>query len=164
MPFLRPSLNRAKVMRVFAIAAFSVMQAGASGWAQETMSPGDGPYVQPPVQEPAPIEREPAQPQPGQAAGTQRPDAGYQAPGANYDPALFQRRIPKEQLAFLSQYAGRTSNELYRDKQFKKLMHDFVPDCTFHYGTDKSMFETLDEVIQGSSEPVVIREGRYVML
>jgi len=89
---------------------------------------------------------------------------GYQAVGANYDPALFQRRIPKAEMAFLSQYEGRTSNELYRDKQFRRLMHEFVPDCTFHYGRDKSMFDALDEVIQGSSEPVQVRDGRYAMV
>jgi hypothetical protein len=37
-------------------------------------------------------------------------------------------------------------------------MHSFVPDCIFHYGSDKSLFDALDEVIQGSSEPVQIRE------
>jgi uncharacterized protein YecT (DUF1311 family) len=145
------------------------MPAGMFARAQEAPSTDSGPYAQPPMQEPAPIVREPAEPQPGQAAGTQGPgaqgqDAGYQAPGANYDPALFQPRIPKEQLAFLNQYAGMPSNELYRDKQFRKLMHSFVPDCTYHYGSDKSMFDALDEVIQGSSEPVQVRDGRYVML
>jgi uncharacterized protein YecT (DUF1311 family) len=67
-------------------------------------------------------------------------------------------------MAFLSQYAGMPSNQLYREKQFRKLMHYFVPDCTYHYGSDKSMFQALDEVIQGSSEPVQLRDGRYVML
>jgi uncharacterized protein YecT (DUF1311 family) len=150
------------------MAALSLMPVGLV-WAQETMSTGDGPYAQPPVQEPAPIVREPAEPQPGPAAATQGPgsqgqDAGYQAPGANYDPALFQPRIPKEELGFLSQFAGMPSNELYRDKQFRRLMHGFVPDCTFHYGSDKSMYDALDEVLQGSSDPVVVRDGRYVML
>ena len=158
----RTCLRGARMVWV-AVAAFGLMPLGGPGWAQEMPSTDSGPYTQPP----APIVREPAEPQAGQDVGTQRThgqDAGYQAVGANYDPALFQRRIPKEEMAFLSQYAGRTSNELYRDKQFRRLMHEFVPDCTFHYGSDKSMFEALDEVIQGSSEPVVVREGRYVML
>jgi uncharacterized protein YecT (DUF1311 family) len=163
MPFFRLSLRRARVVGVVAVAAFGLLPLGVHAWAQEAVSTEDGPYVQPPTQEPAPVVREP-EPQAGQAQNAQRPDAGYQAPGANYDPGLFQRRIPKEQLAFLSQFAGMTSNELYRDKQFRKLMHSFVPDCTYHYGSDKSMFDALDEVIQGSSEPVVVRDGRYVML
>jgi uncharacterized protein YecT (DUF1311 family) len=134
-----------------------VTPVGAS--AQEAMSSQDGPSAVPPVQEPAPVIREAPEPSP-----RQRQDEGLQAPGSNYDPALFQRPIPKEELAFLSQYAGMPSNQLYRDKQFRKLMHSFVPDCTFHYGSDKSMFESLDEVIQGSNEPVQIRDGRYAML
>ena len=174
MPFFRLSVPRARVLCAVSIAAFSLMPAGVFARAQEAPSTDSGPYAQPPLQEPAPIVREPAEPQPGQAAGTQGQgaqgqatqgqDAGYPAPGANYDPALFQPRIPKEQLGFLSQFAGMPSNELYRDKQFRKLMHSFVPDCTFHYGYDKSMFDALDEVIQGSNDPVVVRDGRYVML
>jgi uncharacterized protein YecT (DUF1311 family) len=143
------------------------MAVGTLALAQEAAGFSDGPSVQPPTQAPAPIEREPPpEAQPGAATqGTQqKQDAGYQAPGSNYDPALFQRPIPKDQLAFLSQFAGMPSNQLYRDKQFRKLMHDFVPDCTFHYGSDKSMFDALDQVIQGSNEPVVVRDGRYVML
>jgi hypothetical protein len=135
-----------------------------SALAQEAVSSQDGPYSQPPQQQPAPIVREPAEPTPGQAQPQTAPDTGSQGPLSNYDPALFQKRIPKEQLAFLSQFAGMPSNQLYRDKQFRKLMHSFVPDCTFHYGEDKSLDDALNEVIEGSSEPVQIRDGRYVML
>jgi hypothetical protein len=154
---------------VLSIAALSAICMGVfvvHAAAQEAMSPGSGPYAQPPEQTPAPIEREPPQPQSPQAQGTQAPPRSidYQAPGSNYDPALFQRPIPKDQLAFLNQYAGMPSNQLYREKQFRKLMHSFVPDCTFHYGSDKSMYDALDEVIQGSSEPVQIHDRRYVML
>ena len=131
---------------------------GARAVAQEAVSSQDGPYTQSPEQAPAPILREPAEPP---APAQPKEDAG---PLSNYDPALFQKRIPKEQLAFLSQFAGKPSNELYRDKQFHKLMKDFVPDCTYHYGVDKSMDDALNEVIEGSGEPVQIREGRYVML
>jgi hypothetical protein len=129
-------------------------------WAQEAVSSQDGPYAQPPAQEPAPVVRQ-APETPPASAGLQ-PDA--LAPLATYDPALFQRRIPKEQLAFVSQYAGAPSNALYREKQFRKLMHTFVPDCMFHYGVDTPLMDALDQVIRGSSEPVQIREGRYLML
>src|ERR1039458_8232464 len=136
MPFFRLSVPRARVLCAVSIAAFSLMPLGVFARAQQAPFTDSGPYAQPPLQEPAPIVREPAEPQPGQAAGTQGQgaqgqatqgqDAGYPAPGANYDPALFQPRIPKEQLGFLSQFAGMPSNELYRDKQFRKLMHSFV--------------------------------------
>jgi hypothetical protein len=170
MPSFCPSPPRAATARAFSIAALLVYAAGIStaraakpvvGFVpmlQEAVSSQDGPYTQPP----APIVREPPEPQPGQPAAT--PDANPQPPFSHYDPELFQRRIPKDQLAFLEQYAGAPSNELYRDKQFHKLMRSFVPDCTFHYGSDKSLNTALDEVIQGSAEPVQIREGRYVML
>jgi hypothetical protein len=112
------------------------------------------------AQPPAPIVRQaPPEPQP-----TQGPNAEAQTPPSNYDPALFHTRLPQDQLGFLNQFAGAPSNDLYRDKRFRKLMHSFVPDCTFHYGADLPLDSALDEVIQGSKEPVQIREGRYVMV
>ncbi len=164
MPFLGRIERRVRPACAVWIAALGLLSMGVAGLAQEASGFQDGPYAQPPVQEPAPVERRPAEPQAGQTPAAQRQDADYQAPGSNYDPALFQRPMAKDQLAFLSQFAGMPSNQLYRDKQFRRLMHDFVPDCTFHYGRDKSMFDALDEVIQGSSEPVQVRDGRYVML
>ena len=149
--FLRKAQSLCAVLSV----AFGLMLGGARAVAQEAMSPLDGPYVQPPQQAPAPIVREPAEPEPPAELS---PDAG---PLANYDPALFQKRIPKDQLAF-SQFAGMPPNVFCRDKQFH--MKGFVLDCTYHYGSDKSMDEALDEVIEGSSEPVRVRDGRYVML
>jgi hypothetical protein len=126
------------------------------GAAQETISPGAGAGMHQ-QQEPAPVTRE--------APDTQSDSqSSGEMPGSNYDPALFQKRIPQERLVFLTQFAGKTSNELYRDKQFRNLMKEFVPDCLYHYGSDKFMGDALDEVIKGSTEPVQVREGRYVML
>ena len=127
--------------------------------AQEMISPGSGPASPQAPQEPAPIVRDTPNTQDEWA-----PVTSGEAPGANYDPSLFVKRMPKDQLDFLTQYDGKTSNELYRDKQFRKLLKDFVPDCTYHYGTDKSLMDALDEVIEKSQEPVVVRDGRYVML
>jgi len=164
-PFLR-STSRCCVLSVAALSAICLSVVAAHAMAQEAMSIDSGPYAQPPEQTPAPIERQTPQPQLPQAQGTPAAarNIDYQAPGSNYDPALFQRPMAKQQLAFLNQYAGMPSNQLYREKQFRNLMHSFVPDCTFHYGSDKSMYEALDEVIQGSSEPVQVRDGRYVIL
>ncbi len=149
-------------MLKFLLASFVALGAASIGLhapAQDAVSTQDGPYAQPPAQEPAPIVREAPEPQPGQTAQTTTTP-----PPSNYDPALFQGRIPKDQLTFLNQFAGATSDDLYRDKQFHKLMRAFVPDCTFHYGSDKSMNDALDEVIKGSNEPVQIRDGRYLLL
>lgn len=85
-------------------------------------------------------------------------------PGSNYDKAIFQKTIPQDQLAFLKGYAGASSDDLYRDKQFRKLMKSFVPDCMFHYGRDKPLSDALDEVFDHSRVPVQIRDGRYLLM
>jgi uncharacterized protein YecT (DUF1311 family) len=107
------------------------------------------------------------QPPPPQAQQpqTQEPQAPQlQAPGSNYDPAIFQKTIPSDQLAFLNQFAGAASNDLFRDKLFRKLMHSVIPDCMFHYGRDMPLLDALDMVLKGSPLPVRIRDGRYLLV
>jgi len=77
---------------------------------------------------------------------------------------LFQNRIPADQLAFLNQFAGKPSNDLLRDKQFRKLLHGVIPNCTFHYGRDMPLDDALDMVLKGSPLPVVVRDGRYLLV
>jgi uncharacterized protein YecT (DUF1311 family) len=81
-----------------------------------------------------------------------------------YDPAPFQKPIPSDQLIFLGQFAGVPAKEVMHDKQFRKLMHNFVPDCIFHYGRDMSLGDALDMVLKDSKVPVVIRDERYVTI
>jgi hypothetical protein len=81
-----------------------------------------------------------------------------------YDSAIFQKPIPNDQLLFLNQFVGQPSNDLFRDKQFRKLMHSFVPDCMYHYGSDMPLEDALERVFSGSREPVLIRDRRYVLL
>ena len=85
-------------------------------------------------------------------------------PGSHFDKAMFLKPIPPDQLAFIRQFAGAPSYDLYRDKDFRKLMKAFVPDCMFHYGRDKPLKDALDEVFDHSRVPVQIRDGRYVLL
>lgn len=92
------------------------------------------------------------------------PPAQAQGPVPQYDSAIFQKPIPRDQLSFLNQFAGQPSNDLFRDKQFRKLMHSFVPDCMFHYGSDMPLEDALDKVFTGSRVPVLIRDGRYVLV
>ena len=66
-----------------------------------------------------------------------------------------------EQMAVLQGLSGATTNDAMKDKQFRKLMKSFVPDCEFHYGRDMSLTEALDDVLKGSKTPVQIRDGRY---
>jgi len=89
------------------------------------------------------------------------PDA---KPLSNYDRALFQKTIPATQLSFLTHFAGAPSGDLIRDKQYRKLMKEVVPDCMFHYGWDIMLGDALEKVIAGSTIPVQIRDNRYVLV
>jgi hypothetical protein len=101
------------VLSIAALCALSVGVVTINATAQEALSTQSGPYAQPPIQPPAPIERQAPEPQP-----LQTQEARPQPLTSNYDPALFQRPIPKEQLAFLNQFAGTPSNQLYRANSF----------------------------------------------
>jgi len=103
---------------------------------------------------PNPAETHPQQPQP------QAP----QAPVSNYDKAIFLKLIPSDQLSFLNQFSGVAAKDVIRDKQFRKLMKSFVPDCMFHYGSDMPLSDALDIVFKGSTLQVQIRDGRYMII
>ena len=74
----------------------------------------------------------------------------------------FQNPIPPAQLAFLSGYAGHTTKELKKDKQFRALLKLTIPRTEYHYGQDMSLSEAVDEVLDGSPLPVNVRDGRFV--
>ncbi|HTU34723.1 MAG TPA: hypothetical protein VMF66_13055 [Candidatus Acidoferrum sp.] len=100
-----------------------------------------------------------------QAAVQSPPQAAAQQPQgpvSQYDESIFEKRIPAEQTAFLTGFAQAPSGTVVRDKQFRKLMHSFVPDCIFHYGRDMSLPDALDMMLNNSFQPVVIRRGQYV--
>jgi len=88
--------------------------------------------------------------------------AGSQSSVAGYDESIFRKRIPNDQLTFLTAFDGRVSGELVRDKQFRKLMHTAVPDCMFHYGRDMPLMDALEMVLNHSLTPVQVRDGRYL--
>jgi hypothetical protein len=85
-------------------------------------------------------------------------------PASNYDKGIFQKPIPSNQLAFLNHFAGAASNDVVRDKQYRKLAHNVIPDCMFHYGWDMPLADALEKVLTGSPLPVQVRDGRYVMV
>lgn len=89
----------------------------------------------------------------------QEPAAAAQTPP---QPTLIQNPIPAGQLAFLSGYAGRTTKELMKDKQFRALKKEIIPRTEYHYGRDMALSDALDDVLDGSPLPVTVRDGRYV--
>jgi hypothetical protein len=149
--------RRAWVVGFWVALATVVMLCVVSARAQDSPSTDAPPQADksvPVVQEqPAPIERP-------QAATTAQAPAGQ---GATAQGALdvFESRIPADQMSFLSGLAGAKSGDVIRDKQFKKLVKFFVPNCEFHYGRDMGLDEALQMVFDGSRVPAQIRDGRY---
>jgi uncharacterized protein YecT (DUF1311 family) len=146
-------IDKRLCVTLFSMLALALLCAVAPGRsaAQETPSPSQAPQsTQLPPQQPMPP---PAEPQPGPLP-----------PPPPYDAAMFLKPIPKDQLTFLTQFDGAPAKELYRDKQFHKLMKSFVPDCLFHYGKDMSLSDALEMVMKDSRIPVQIRDGRYLLI
>ena len=96
-------------------------------------------------------------------AQAQTPPPPPLAPGPAYDKSLFENPIPAQYLTFLSQYAGAPSGDLYRDKAFRHILHETLPNCEFHYGRDMPLDDALDMVLSGSDAPVQIRDHRYLL-
>jgi uncharacterized protein YecT (DUF1311 family) len=97
------------------------------------------------------------------AQSQEQPAQEQSAQASSYDKTIFQNPIPSDQLAFLSKFDGAAADKLIRDKQFRKLMHSVIPNCMFHYGHDMPLTEAIETVLQGSSHPVYIRDGRYLV-
>jgi uncharacterized protein YecT (DUF1311 family) len=75
---------------------------------------------------------------------------------------MLENPIPNDQLAFLSGYAGRPTKELLKDKAFGRMMKAVIPKTTYHYGRDMSVNEAMDNALDGSKLPVMLRDGRYL--
>ena len=156
MPAFRPSLCKFRVTYVFGFSTLfllgtclllpDAMEHGLAK-AQQSVSPSRSPEGQ-------------AQ----QAPPQQPPPQAPPPPVSNYDKTLFQKSIPSDQLAFLDQFSGVAAEDVIRDKQFRKLMKSFVPDCMFHYGRDMSLSDALDMVFKGSTLQVQVRDGRYMTM
>src|ERR1700678_3309793 len=108
-----------------------------------------------------PAEMQSQEPQPAQSQETQPQET--QVPVSNYQKPVFQKLIPNGQLAFLNHFQGAASKDVIRDKEYPKLMHRVIPDCMFHYGKDMPLTDAREKVLTGSTLPVQIRDGRYVM-
>ncbi len=89
---------------------------------------------------------------------------GAPAPETPPPPALFENRIPPDQLVFLHGYAGRTAKEIRKDKQFKALMKLAIPRTEFHYGSDMPLSNAVETLLDGAPMPIDLRDGRYAMV
>ena len=81
-----------------------------------------------------------------------------------YDRALFTQAIPPDQLAIVKGLVGKTTNDAWRDKQFRKMLKLVVPGSEYHYGRDMPLMDALELALKGSDVPVSMVAGRYVML
>jgi uncharacterized protein YecT (DUF1311 family) len=111
----------------------------------------------PPAQEAPPPDSESQDQQP-------QPPPAPLPPGPPYDINFFENRVPAPALAFLAQFNGAPSGDLYRDRQFRHVVGANIPNCMFHYGSDMPLSDALDRVITGSAVPVQIRDNRYVLV
>ncbi|MGH9343702.1 MAG: hypothetical protein ACRD19_08075, partial [Terriglobia bacterium] len=90
--------------------------------------------------------------------------ASPQSPLAPPPPAIFQNPIPAAQLAFLNGYAGQPTKALRKDKRFRALMKLAVPRSEYHYGRDMPLSDAIDTVLDGSTLPVSVVDGRYAIV
>jgi uncharacterized protein YecT (DUF1311 family) len=111
-----------------------------------------------------PQSREPQAPAPSSPAPQAQASNDSQPPATAFDKSIFQKPIPGDQLDFLNHFAGAPSGDAIRDKQYRKLMHDVLPNVMFHYGSDMPLSDAIDKVLAGSPLPVQIRDGRYVLV
>jgi uncharacterized protein YecT (DUF1311 family) len=98
------------------------------------------------------------------AAGQDADNAASAQPEPPPPPVVFQNPIPSDQLAFLNDYANQPSKDVVKDKRFRNLMKLVTPHTTYHYGSDMSLSETSETLLDGTPLPVDIREDRYVMV
>lgn len=150
MPSLRSPLRCFAILlaALFLVAVLSLRRATA-----QTIPSADTPPAQeappPPPDAPEPPPPPPPAPLP---------------PGPPFDINLFVNRVPSPELAFLAQFAGAPSGDLYRDRQFRHIISANIPNCMFHYGRDMPLGDALDRVLPGSGVPVEIRDHRYVLV
>ena len=121
-------------------------------------------FVPPTSQAPKPPEVQDEMPKTPASPSVNDGELDLPGAGTDYDPAIFQTRIPKDQLAGLAQYASWRSGEVWKDKPFRKLAKQIIPDCMFHYGSDKPLDAALDEALSGSPDPAVLHDGRYLVI
>jgi hypothetical protein len=80
------------------------------------------------------------------------------------DKVMFQKPIASDQLEFLTDYAGRSANEVVHEPELRNLVGNAVPYAPFHLGLDMPLPDAIESMLAQSSIPVAVREDRYVMI
>lgn len=106
--------------------------------------PDASPAAQAPAPNPAP-DSQPALPPPGPPP-----------------PANLQNRIPADQLSFLNDYGNQPAKALLKDRRFHSLMKQTISRTEYHYGRDMPLSDAVQTVLDGSMQPVLVRDGRFV--
>lgn len=98
--------------------------------------------------------------------GADNSSPGAAAAGAanSPPPTAFQDQIAPAQLAFLIADEGVAAKKIVGEKPFRQLVKQVTPRTTFHYGRDMSITDAMDMVFDGSTAPLLVRDGRYAML
>ena len=94
----------------------------------------------------------------------QPPTSAPEAPNEASPQAALGIPIPSAQLTFLNSYAGQPVKVLRKDKQFRTVMKIAIPRTEYHYGRDMSLSSAIDTVLDGSTTPVNIVDGRYAFI
>ena len=77
-------------------------------------------------------------------------------------PRIFRSSSRLDQLTFLKDYADQPAKTLLKDKRFHSLMKQTISSTEYHYGRDMSLSDAVQTVLDGSVQPVVVRDGRFV--
>lgn len=80
------------------------------------------------------------------------------------DPAVFTKTLPPAQMAFLAAYDGAAPKQIEHDKKFGKLVGAVSPNGMFHLGVDMPIQDALELVLEAATQPVRLRDGRYLMV
>jgi uncharacterized protein YecT (DUF1311 family) len=100
-------------------------------------------------------------PAPSQTPSAEQPPS--QSP-SQPEPQIFDKPIPPAKLPFLNAFAGRTSAEIVKDKQFRKLIDTISPNAPIHVGHDRDISDALEMALSSPGDPARISDSRYLMI
>jgi uncharacterized protein YecT (DUF1311 family) len=117
----------------------------------------------PPQSDASPAAPAPTPEQAPATAPAPAPDSQPALPPPGPPPeANFQKLIPADQLSFLKDYANQPAKTLLKDKRFHSLRNQAISSTEYHYGRDMSLSDAVETVLDGSMQPVRVRDGRFV--